>query len=483
MPYFYDSNLMDQDEDGNPSQVQISGASPTSESGGNDPSSQPNAGKGVSTGSGFQNLDKYLQTNQAQQFGNQVLGKVGGEVEQAKQNQAQAAQKFGEQVQSANQLPNQEQVNQAIANPTSADKSQFQDWTKESYQGPNSLADSQSVWNQYWSGANQAEASAKQLGTEAGRFSLLDNYFSRPNYNYGEKSLDNLLVQQSGLGKETRDLQNQAAQIQSQGKQQAQQLQNQAAQRSAEVDANRSQVLKSIGLDDQGQVVLGENAGALGKQYQDVDNQLASTNAQRQADYQALLGSLQAGNLSAEQAARFGIGSNVQTYGVDPSQYLSQGAALTKDQVMSPEQRAYIQALSQLSGVDDNYASGTPTDASDAYSFKSNDFNSAVGQRAQEFPNVLGTAISQALDEVPFFQQFNWQMDPRDAGPKLLEMLQGLRGDPAAERAINKVMTAYNNYKVNPQTGQSNYLKTPNIAFSGEPTSSPYAPTTPVRVR
>lgn len=385
MPFFTDPNLED---DQDPSQVQISGASPTTEQsgGGGSPSGQ----KKLDTGSGFQNLDKYLQTNQAGQFGQKVLGNVQGEVDQAKQGMEKGAQQFSAQVQDANKTPTMDQVNQAIADPTQADAKQFQQWQSQQYGGPKNLAESKDSWNQYWSGANKANTTAQQLGSESGRFSLLDSYFGRPNYSFGEKSLDNLLVQQSGLGRETRNIQNEAAGLKTVGNQKAMDLQNQAAQRAGEVEQSRKGVRSAIGLDDQGNVITGEGAGAIGQQYQSVEQQLAAENAQRKAEMDRIAGEVGNDQLSADDISKLGLDAGMNLYDINLRDYLSPGQLeLNKDQVMTPEQRARIQALSQMAGVTDTFASGEAQDKGDLYSFNADQAKQAASSSKAQYERQL----------------------------------------------------------------------------------------------
>src|SRR4051812_29403483 len=106
-PYAYDPNLQDDDENqggaSGASPVQLAGGSSTAEqSGGGGGAAPGSQDKKLNTGSGYQNLDKYLNTNQSQQFGQKVLGKVGDTLDTAKNNQMQASDQFKNQVQSAN---------------------------------------------------------------------------------------------------------------------------------------------------------------------------------------------------------------------------------------------------------------------------------------------------------------------------------------------------------------------------------------------
>lgn len=381
MPYFLDPNLEDEEsqQGGAAPGVQISGASSTTDSEGSDDTNVSSDKKGISTGSGFQNLDSYLNTNQSKEFGQQVLGKVEGEIEGARENQSKAAGQFKDQVQGSNRLADMGAVNSAIANPTGANKDEFQGWLSQSYQGPKSLAESPDTWNQYWSGSNKAGTSAKLLGTEPGRFALLDSYYGRPSYNFGEKSLDNLLVQQSGIGRETRGLQNQAAQLKSQGNDQALQLQDAASRRIGEVNSNRQQVRGAIGIDDRNGVVTDPNAagyGAIGQ----LQNQVLSENDQRKEAYDALMKGLSSGGISSADAATLGINPSESLWGVDPTKYVDPHTSLANS--YTPEERARYKALSELAGVQDSFS------PSDGYS------SSPYGLRQDEFKNAISNAQS-----------------------------------------------------------------------------------------
>lgn len=460
MPYFTDPNLEEEDKQAqNPSDVKISGASPTTENTGGTPQ-QPNGGvstpqaqqqaggKDLKTGSGFQNLDKYIDTNQPQQFGQQFLGKVSDQVTDASQKQSQAADEFKNQVTSANSLPTQDQINGAVADPTKADPAAFQTWTSQSYKGPQSLGENQDAWNKYWSSTNQANTSAQQLGTEPGRFSLLDSYFGRPQYNFGEKSLDNLLVQNAGLGQQTKDVQKNASGLVSQGTAQAKDLQSYASQRAGQVDQSKNAALGAIGLDANGQVVMGDQAGAIGKSYQQVQDELAATNASRASDQSAIQSALASGKLTPQQLQALGLTSGEKIYNLDLSKYVTPGADLTRDQTMTADERSRIQALSQLAGIDDTYANGTAQDPTAAYTWNQNDFNndlaSAKNQYNTDAANIYKSQI-QAFS--PGINADYINADYMDKNPQVLTPAFWSKADPATQgrmlSAINDLNSKY----------------------------------------
>jgi hypothetical protein len=394
VPYIYDPNLDKENEStaqDNAGSVSISGASPTVESNAqSSPGANTSQSQGLNTGSGFTNLDKYLQTNNSQEFGNKFLGKVGDTVQNAETQMNQAADSFKQKVSGANSnMPDAQQINSAIANPTNMDAKTWQAWQKQQYEGPKSLGESQSDWNKYWSGVQNAQTNTQLLGNEAGRFTLLDQYFGKPSYNYGEKSLDNLLYQQSGLGSQTQSLQNQATQLQTKGTDIAGQLATEAGKKVDQVNANRQQVLSAIGLDDKGNVLTGGKAGAIGKQYADVESQVAKANAQRAQQVMALKQALDSDALSQQDLAKLGLSEGQDLYGADLSQYLRAEGDLNKDQVMTPQQRAYIQALSQMAGVTDDFASGIASKAGDAFRYDTGALQADINSRKTQYERAL----------------------------------------------------------------------------------------------
>lgn len=399
MPYVLDPNLENDDDEqqqaSGSAPVKLSGGSSTAEASAPSGSSVKSDGGGdekrLETGSGFQNLDKYLSANSAQNFGQKVVDKTQSGIDTAKQNQQTASDAFKNQVNQSNYTPTGDQISQAIAKPQEANTGDFQKWLNQSYEGPKSLGESQNTWNQYWGGTDQAQQQAKALGNEAGRFTLLDSYFGKPSYNFGEKSLDNLLVQQSGLGRETQKLQNQATQLGAQGQQGAKALQDTASQRSAAVDQSRQQARGAVGLDENGQVIRGTGAGTLGSLEDRIDSDVTEANAKRAQDYQDLFNSAMGRNFTPEQIQMLGYNPSSEDEYINISKFLNKGADLGKQNVMSGDQQAYINALSQLAGVDNDYASNPLSQASQLASLN----QSGLQQARQGFSSSLNNLYSQ----------------------------------------------------------------------------------------
>ncbi len=385
MPYIADDKDKDQQAQAAPGQIQLSGGASTTESSGQSPTPAADS-KGANTGSGYQNLDKYLQNNNTQQFAGQVAGKVQDQVNSAQQAQTDAAGKFKSQVAGSNQLTAENDINSAIANPTAADQTKIRKEATQTYGGPNSLADNASLNNQYWSGTKNAQNQAQNLGSESGRFALLDQYFGKPTYNSGQKSLDNLLIQQGGIGEQTSGLQSQAAQLQEQGQSQANQLASQAAARAGEVRDNAA-------------MVQGKLTGALNQSRGTIDTGLAAANAARHDQYNQLQQNLGNKSLTDEQAKALGI-TDQNLYNMSGDQlksFIHQGQDLTSGQYMSADQKAQLEALSGLAGETNTYGQGDST-ADNAYGFDSAGYANAQqagkNQMNTDYQNLLKNNIN-----------------------------------------------------------------------------------------
>ncbi len=389
MPYIADDKDKDQQAQAAPGQIQLSGGASTTESSGQSPTPAADS-KGANTGSGYQNLDKYLQNNNTQQFAGQVAGKVQDQVNSAQQAQTDAASKFKTQVTGANDIASESDINSALANPVTADAAKIQKQASQHYEGPNSLADNASLNNQYWSGTKNAQNQAQNLGSESGRFALLDQYFGKPTYNSGQKSLDNLLIQQGGIGDQTSGLQSQAAQLQAQGQSQLNDLAGAASQRAKDVDANRG-------------MVQGKISGALAGFDADAGQWATDARVRANANVSGLQQRLAAGTLTPQDYQMMGIQAGDQTYGINTSDFIHGGTPATKQNVLTPEQEARIQALSNIAGGGFNDADkqvlsayGGPSHAgtfSDAPTFDQTGFRSNVAnlktQDQQAYKNLL----------------------------------------------------------------------------------------------
>lgn len=412
VPYFSDPNEQDDEQQNQDAGFQVAGAPQTAGQGAA-PAQAGAKPKAEKTGSGFTNIDKYVQANKAQNFGSEVVGKVQGDVNKAQDSMQQAAGSFGQKV-NANQAFGKAQVDQALNDPSKANAAQFQAGLDQQYKGPKSLAESQDDYNKFTGDTSKAQTAANQLSSESGRFGLLDNYFGRQNYGFGQKSLDNALFQaQPGVGAQSNAVQQQAQGLQSQGKQMQDQLQSQASQRAGEIEQARNYQRGQLGFDQSGQVVSGQ--GAYGGLQKDLATGLTDANAKRTANQQALQQAISGGNeqgydLTPEQMQQLGIDPGMSTYGINPMDYIKNGSALSMDQVATDQQRARLAALNGLvgQGYSQNML-GDKQDAGSDYSFDKERFanDTAAQQRSLEQKRQEANAL--VNDKAGSVQAYNSQ--------------------------------------------------------------------------
>lgn len=442
MPYIADDDDKDKSYE-EETAVQISGASPTTEaSGGVQAPINANGEKKLNTGSGYQNLDQYLQANSGAHFGDQLVGKVQGDVDQAQKNIQSEKATFEDKIKSPNATPTSEQVNSAIANPTSVAPSQYQSWINQQYQGPTSVSGED--YNNLWKGTNDANTKAGYLSTEPGRFTLLDSYFGRPDYTQGQKSLDNLLVQnQEGIGSSIQNTQTQANQLKPQAQNTQTDLQNQITAQQAAVQDSAQNARNAIGIDANGQVITDPNAvgyGAIGKQYSQIQNSLASENAARQAQNKQLQTDLANGRLTEEEQKLLGLSNQSNIYGLNLKDYFKAGSDLNANQIITPEQQAQIEALNQLAGSTNIYggalASKTDPFAFDAARFKGDQAATEKGYQA---------ALTQAYAPISKLQASG--LIPANAtAQQLLEAITQKKASMKAKPTSNPQVASGNDY-------------------------------------
>ncbi len=389
MPYFRDPNLDKNDQQN----VQLASGTQTPDMAGSIDGADEQ-GKPTQSGSKFTNIDSYLQNGNAKGFGEEFGGKIQSGINEAKSNFDTGANAIENKINSSGYVPSQEEINSTVANAGSGtsdeDVKKFQGWTGQSYKGPTSVSDSNGAWDQYWNKANEANTAAKQSGTEAGRFALLDKYYGRPNYNFGEKSLDNLLVQNGGGFNNSQDLQNQAAKLNSYGKQQADKVASDAAQRAGQIEQSKQAANTAV-------------SGAIGNFQSDLDKRVADENQKRLAESSGLYSDFDTGAITDQDYAKLGLTQGEDIYGLNPSQYLTQGQSLNKSNVASDADYAKYAALSKLAGVDPTYLTGAPqAAATPAYSFDKQKLSGDIIGKSQSLQHGLGNVTTD-----PFYGN-NW---------------------------------------------------------------------------
>lgn len=364
MPYFRNPLLDEQDqEQGEQSQVRIGGggdatADPADTKGA---TGSANGGKGLQTGSNFQNLENYLNVNDAKGFSDQFQGKVQGNISKGKEATNQA---FGGLFADVNKFsaPGAEQIKAAVADPLKADTGQFKGWTQQEYKGPTALTSNQNAFNQVTGAVQSAQDQAKLAGSAAGRFTLLDSFFGKPTYGTGQKSLDNLLVQRGG-GLNTSALKGSAGSLAQATRAKEHELQNTASAKRGEIEQSRDLARSSLGIDAAGNLT---GAGALGDFDKGLKERVAATAQANKAKYDRIIGDYASGKLTDEDLRDLGLSRGSNLYNLDINSYINPGDTASAQNVASAEDYAKYKAFQEMGGLTGQLL----TDPSQAGSYK-----------------------------------------------------------------------------------------------------------------
>lgn len=320
-------------------------------------------------GTGFQNLQNYVQANNPSQLQNTVASGLENQNQAVLGNLGQAQQQFATQTQQnqANTNANQQVIQQILSNPSAFTNmsgapgnvasaagaapgqaqlqqgNQFSQLLGGGYQGPTGLGNAAALQGQ----AQQAQQSAGGLSTAGGRQAVLQQILGTPQYNTGEQQFDAAL-----LGQGNNANLNQAAT-------QANALTpmvNQAINAAQAQGTEQANAAKQFGAQAQGQ--LGTTVTNLNNQIQ---QNVANAQNSQNAAYQQLLTDAASGNLTQEEANQLGVTAGQQVTTDDLTKlntFIAQDPNKASAQnVASAQQYAKLDALGQLAGG--NAAAGT----------------------------------------------------------------------------------------------------------------------------
>ncbi len=394
MPYVYDKNI-EEDEKA----LQDAAGAPPSQTGGDTSATasdgaQFDASKPTSSGK-FQNLDSYLNANEGQNFGESVAAKVGDQVTQAKSDTQSAASQFSGKVDQGTTKYDDDVVKGAVADPTAyaSDEAKLASFTKQrdaNYAGPKSSAEDEDyrrAYEQSQKAYRQSEASK----SEGGRFALLDEYFRRPDYSQGQKTLDNLLVQNDPGSREAfGSVQTAANDVPSEYQASAQRGNNLANQGQAATQAAREKTRAAIGVDDAGNLL---ETSLLATERGSIDKSVLDENARVQASKKSISDNIFSSGLTDEQLALLGLSRGSESYGINPTDYLQSAVPPTADQITSKEQQAKLAALAKLAGAGDSYVTDATKagsyDPSKAITFDKGGYERQVGTQKAGYESAL----------------------------------------------------------------------------------------------
>ncbi len=374
---------------------------------------KPQAYSQQNQGTGFVNLQSYLNANNP----SQLQGAVAQNINQQNQNTQgqllgqQSAFQQGLQANQANTMANQGLVQNVLANPTGytnangsnvagvgqsgvnaptaqanaptpnlTQGTQFSNLINGQYQGPTGLANA----NQLSAQGGAAAQTAANMGSAGGRTSILQQLMANPNYTQGDSALDASLL---GQGNQTalNTAANQSRGLQSQINQAISGAQAQGA----EAQSNAQQF-------------AAQTQGQLGTQLQNQQAALTNQAAQAQNSNNSQFAQLQAavasGTMTAQDAQMLGLTQGENLYGVNAANYVTQNPmTATAQNVATPQQYAQMQALKQLAG------SGANTQANQVFQ---NFANPAAAGTYTNSP--IGSANAQNLQTAITGQQANF---------------------------------------------------------------------------
>lgn len=374
MAYISDDLSLDQED---PNKKTSADASPTqlsASSGVTSPSSTAASGDAASkpSQSGWTNLNQYLDANkdQAAKIGSDVANTISSEATGAQDSlkQAQGAFTAAADTGGPSLVKDQSTIDATLADPVnaSADPSKiaaFQNDLNSSYKGPNSLQD-MGGYADAASKYNKANADLSMTGTESGRMGLLQNQFARPDYNQGQQSLDQLLLEGnpnaqsslSNLGGKFSGIMNELGQANSDSS-------NYAAGRAADAKAANNYASTqeaaafnpiTAGINSRVQAANQAETALRGGVDQNkalLQSGTITNDLARQLGLLDMHSSYAGGDLAMQDSTQPN-NLKMQTYGIDPSRYLNykQGDVANTSNIANASEAAQINALYALMG-------------------------------------------------------------------------------------------------------------------------------------
>lgn len=304
----------------------------------------------------------------------------------------------------------------------------FQNDLNAQYTGPKSLQDlsgNQNLSNLQLQSKN-IQNELNQTQTEGGRYNLLNNMFGKSDYSGGQRSLDNLILQNTP-GQQSQF--NQARGIAA-NTQQSLNNANQQSQNTAQNYENTAQQAR--------QAVGGQLNQDVAKAGQDLSGQVSKAQSDQSAALQGNISALKSGNINSDLANQLGLQAGQSLWGLDPTT-LQAGAGPTVGTVANADQYKQFGALSQLLGnnasADQQQTLGqlNQANAGQAGSFNANAMNTDA------FKSSLQDATNKASAQLAPLESYNQQ-----AGGIYNQMLNGqLNGNNGA------LQNAQNNYQTN----------------------------------
>lgn len=408
---------------------------------GGQPAAQPKA-------SGFTNIQKYIAANKG--AGEKLAGRIGQDVERSEGEVNKAVQDtgtFGNQIQAEKDRIAQASgfAQQLGQDPTqlTADPNKLNAFTQlrtgQTAAG-NIQQGGQAAFDTAQNKLNTLNQQAQLVGTEPGRFQMLQQALGRPTYNKGQQRLDQLLVQSGGggvLGNLQKQATNAAQQATGTLGTAQQGFQTGLGEVGTQAEAAKQQLLGALGgLDDPNTPDVDESKGAFGGLQQGLrtkQQEFINQNQTLKDAIQSGLGgenSLYKDQFSSDALRSLGLTQGQSLYDLNLAELVQpkfERGMVTEQSVATPEQLARYNALASLSGSNPSY-------------LNSQQVGTAQGLQVDptQLQEALGRAQTRAADEFKQIQQSPWANQQTGAGwsPDIFSQGKDAMGTAEAIKAL-----------------------------------------------
>jgi hypothetical protein len=322
-------------------------------------------GQPKGSGSRFTNIKQYLGANQG--AGQRVAGQIEKQADRAVSGQRKEADQQINQVRAGIQSEQQRlaQAGNVAQTISQGNTSDIQNLAQNQLQDVTALRTGQNQYDPLSQTTQQALGSlqnvadaygqtAQAAGTEQGRFGLLRNAISGPNYTGGQRRLDQLLLQ--GSGKEA--LGTLQGNLRSQADLQAKTLAEQQAALNPALSGIKTQAQEA---QDQILQALGsyqDKSGALGSLNQQLEEARLAAIQKQDADLAAAQERISTGNLTDRELNLLGLQPDRRIFDVNLNEYsplIQRGDIdITQADIANADQMARLSALQQLAGLNEN---------------------------------------------------------------------------------------------------------------------------------
>lgn len=401
----------------------------------------------------FADINNYLRVNGGQNFGQDFANKIGTDVSTAQNTLGSVGSQFDQRADAATIKDSNDLTSQVATDPNSINATDFGKLLNANYTGPQSFTDAADLYQQAQGAVQNAQNNAESSKTEGGRFALLNNYFGNSNYGQGQKSLDNLLIQNDPNSQQAlSQIQQNANALGGQFNQTAQDLGNYGSQAKATTAATNTAARNALGLDSAGNL---SGTGAIGDINTAVTNQYnqALTNAQ---NYAKDVASGNYGAIDPSVAAAIANNGGGLAYGTNLGDYLTLAnpSTITQESVATPDQIARMAALTTLAqqanaGLSNNLTgndAGQYAGGNGLFNFNAQGYGNAVNT-AQGRYTAQQQAVTQQQNQIQsYLNQLNGISDKsrslQDIG--ILGSMSGKTSSGTVQDLINKYQAALN---------------------------------------